>query len=241
MKRISLWAKRHKWSARLLVIIINILLIALAVNVGDLLQQLGIVFPALSITLCSIVCAILFVLYPVGERVSYHRRKIFDILVGGSSFILVLCISNSSTVITPNVTAHAAVYVRPVVSPSAHPVLEFIKIIQSTDVAKLSNRQKLKLLKEQFKRIKKDKSVSDGDKGPLVALSILVALALLYGLAALSCSIACSGSGALAWLVFLGGTTLIVLLLVRTIKRINSGKKRVPRSKRQVDTDAPSK
>lgn len=61
---------------------------------------------------------------------------------------------------------------------------------------------------------------SGAGKGLLIFLTIVGALALLYLLAALSCSIACSGADGLAILVFVAGLGLIVWLSVVVIKRI---------------------
>ena len=60
-----------------------------------------------------------------------------------------------------------------------------------------------------------------GEQVLLIILTILLALLLLYGVAALSCSIACSGADGLAVLVFLLGLGLIVWLTVALIKKIS--------------------
>jgi hypothetical protein len=62
--------------------------------------------------------------------------------------------------------------------------------------------------------------------GQYVALFfvIIAFLLLLFLLAALACGIACSGSDGLAILVFLLGLTLLIFLLVHSIKGIFKNK-----------------
>ena len=89
-------------------------------------------------------------------------------------------------------------------------------------VNKLSQREKLRLIKDQIKTIKHDKDSSKGDKTLLIILSVIIALGLLSGLAALSCSLSCNGSEALALIVGIGGTFLIIFFLALIIKHISN-------------------
>jgi hypothetical protein len=95
-------------------------------------------------------------------------------------------------------------------------------------------KERKKLLKHQIREIKKANDPSKGEKVLLVILSILVALGLLYLVAALSCSIACSGSEAIALLVAIGGTAGVILLLIFVIRAIY-GKRR--KKKEPVSTN----
>jgi hypothetical protein len=74
------------------------------------------------------------------------------------------------------------------------------------------------------------KSKSDSSsKGEKIGLTILVSIAFLaavYGVAALSCSIACSGNEGLAAGVLFGGIALSILLLVVLLKKIWNKSKR---------------
>jgi hypothetical protein len=76
-------------------------------------------------------------------------------------------------------------------------------------------RKNIRYIRQHYRQ------ASGGEKAALIILSILVALALLYVVMALSCGIACSGSEGLALFVALLGTGLIVFLLVWVIKSIN--------------------
>ena len=87
-------------------------------------------------------------------------------------------------------------------------------------------KERKKLLNEQIKGIKSANDMSEGGKIALIFLSVIVALALLYLVAALACEVWCTGSAAAALLVLLGGTALVIFLLVITIRGINGKKKK---------------
>jgi hypothetical protein len=75
-----------------------------------------------------------------------------------------------------------------------------------------------KITKRVEKRIEKWNATSpDGkNRGLNIAFGFLlffVALAAMYLIAALSCTLACEGHGALAWIVFLLGTVGVIFLL----------------------------
>ncbi|MEI9943660.1 MAG: hypothetical protein WDN26_05510, partial [Chitinophagaceae bacterium] len=86
-------------------------------------------------------------------------------------------------------------------------------------------KERKKLLKAQVKEIKKSKELSNGAKAGLIILSSIIALGLLALILGLACDLSCSGADGLAILVGVGGTALIVFLLVLTIRSI-TGKKR---------------
>ena len=105
-------------------------------------------------------------------------------------------------------------------------IKSFILNINNTDVNKLSQRKKINLIKTQIKKIQQQKKTTKGEKTALIVLSVFIALILLYGLAGLSCSISCGGSEALAIIVALAGTFLIIFFLVRIIKAISNPRKK---------------
>ena len=89
-------------------------------------------------------------------------------------------------------------------------------------------KERKKLLKEQVRAIKNSKDPSNGGKAVLIILSVLVALLLIGLIASLACRIACGGSDALAVIVVLGGTALVIWLLIRVIRNINRKKIKEP-------------
>jgi hypothetical protein len=234
MKKISYWAKKHIWQCRLLIILIYILLNVIGIFTGKLLNKVNVVIPELYFIACIIFTIALWILYPdrqnakpgVASSALYVRRKLFDFSLGAVTFLMIIYAGNnwrhlfgeSESVQASNIihlSKDSAIYNNPLIK-------NFIAVIKSMNVNKLGQREKLKLIKDQIKTIKHDKDTSKGEKTVLIILSVIIALGLLIGLAALSCSISCSGSEALALIVGLGGTFLIIFFLARIIKRISN-------------------
>jgi len=90
-------------------------------------------------------------------------------------------------------------------------------------------KEKKKLLKEQIRAIKKADDMATGAKVGLIILSVLVALGLLYLVAALACNLSCSGSAGAATAVMIGGAGLTVFLLIIVIRGI-LGRKKKPKN-----------
>ena len=86
------------------------------------------------------------------------------------------------------------------------------------------------MLKTQLKEIRKADDMSKGEKVALIILSVIVALGLLALVGSAACTLSCNGSDAAALIVAIGGTALVVWLLISVIRRINS-KTRKKRSK----------
>jgi hypothetical protein len=233
MKKISYWAKNHIWQSRLLIILIYILLNVNGIFTGKLLSEVNVIIPEIYFIVCIIFTIVLCIFYPernakpvVSSSVFYVRRKLFDFCLGAVTFLMIIYAGNNwkhlfaksesaqaSNII--HVPKDTAIYNNPLIK-------NFIAVIKSMDVNKLSQREKLRLIKDQIKTIKHDKDTSNGSKALLITLSIIIALILLYGLAGLSCSLSCSGSEALAIIVAIGGTFLIIFFLIRIIKRITN-------------------
>ncbi len=158
------------------------------------------------------------------SSVLYVRRKLFDFSLGAVTFLMIVYAGNNWQHLFLKSHSALATRVTPVSKDSAtenHPLIKkFISDIRSKDVSKLSEREKLRLIKNQVKDINHDKDTSTGVKVLLITLSVIVAVGLLYGLAALSCSISCGGSEALAIIVAALGTALIIFLLIWVIKSI---------------------
>ena len=244
MKQISYWAKKHIWQSRLLIILIYILLNIIGIFTGTLLNEVNVFVPGIYFIACIIFTIALWIWYPhrqnanrsVKPSVLYTRRKLFDFSLGAVTFLMIIYAGNnlghlfikSESAQASNIirfSKDTAIYNNPIIK-------NFITGIKSMDVSKLSQREKLRLIKDQIKAIKQDKENSKSAKILLITLSVIIALGLLYGLAALSCSISCSGSEALAIIVAIGGTVLIIFLLVRVIKRITNSRVRGSSSKR---------
>lgn len=242
MKRISCWAKNHVWQSRLLIVVIYILLNVIGMFTGRLLNELEVILPALYFTVCLIVAGGLLLGYPkktrrnVSSSALYFRRKLYDFSLGAITFLMIVYLGNNWQRIPLQGEFASATKLASVVKDSAanynHDLLKnFIADIKSRDVGKLSQRQKSTLLRDQVKKINKDKELSPLAKAGLIFLSVIVALALLFGLAGLSCSIACSGSEALALIVLAAGTFLIIFFSVRLISNILKPGRRLEKRK----------
>jgi len=240
MKTISYWAKAHKWQSRLLIILIYILLNIIGMFTGKLLQEIGVNLPPLYFTCCVIFTIAAWIMYPSSNATQgktspalYFRRKLFDFSFGAVTFLMIVHAGNNwQHLFTTGGQALAAKIIpvkRVSASENTPHIRKFIAEIKSMDVKQLSEREKLRLIKKQVKAINHDKNTSDTGKALLIGLSVIVALGLLYGLAGLSCSISCGGSEALAIIVAVLGTALIIFLLVRVIKSITRGRVAPPK------------
>lgn len=73
--------------------------------------------------------------------------------------------------------------------------------------------------------IQKADNLSKGDKAGLIDFSVIVALGLVLLVGALACELSCSEYEGAALLVGIGGTALIIFLLLITIRAIKKSKK----------------
>lgn len=233
MKKISLWAKNNKWQARFLIFGIYLLLNLLGITIGWMLNDMQI-----SISVNAFLFFILLFLagmfaYPVKSYSKntgisvYTRQKSCDFILAASTFCMILFIGNKYPHLISN---HSAGYTAanasvsfPVDSmkTSYEKMAAFSEKMKAENGKQLSWKEKKKLLKKQVKEIKASGEISPAGKVLLIILSVLVALGLLYVLAALSCSISCGGAEGLAIAVAVLGTGLIIFLLVRLIRSIN--------------------
>jgi len=238
MKKISYWAKDHIWETRAIIVIIYLLLNAIGIYIGRTLNEINVILPQ-AYFIISVICTILlWAWYPVrngekshGYSTSYVRRKAFDLSLGLVTLFMIIYAGNhwqQLFIKTESAQASKVIRISKDSSVYNHSLIQnFINLINNKDVSKLSQREKVRLIKQQIKTVKKDRETTKGEKTLLIILSVMVALWLLFGLAALSCNISCGGSEALAIMVLIAGTFLIVFFLVRIIKRINH-----PRSKK---------
>jgi hypothetical protein len=233
MRKISIWASHHIWATRFIIIGIYILLNFLGWMLGDLLGLLNIKIHVLSAyTTCFILLAGIAV-YPSKKR--GHRYKKFylvqkssDLILAVSTFFLIVYVGNnffsSQTNNQNNVYAATGNSISTFTTkPSLHPIKSLLSKIFHPSYLNKNLKQKLKAKLHELRRQYKDST--QGEKIALIALSVIVAAGLLYVLAALSCSISCSGSEGAALVVAILGTGLIIFLLVKVIQRINRGPK----------------
>ena len=219
MKSISKWAHGHKWSSRLIIIfLIYPVLNIFGWILGGMISLEGWQFNEGWYYLLAILFILVAANYPRGSKRHtlknfYFRRKISDSLLATLSFCFIVLSGNRSG------------YTESIVAP----VFATVKNLSAATTEKPSVKKEKKALKKLFKKLlHKYRKASDGEKVLLIILTIVVALALIYLLAALSCSIACGGAEGLAYVVFtlgLGGIVFGVVRVIRSISRKSRKKK----------------
>ncbi len=235
MKQVSYWAKENVVKSRLLIVTFWILLNTIGLFVGKLFREIEIDMPKNFLYICCIVLTILWIKYPqkANKKAKEHNnfyacRKTFDCLLCVTTLVLIVYTGNHWRNLNANLNSATASSVLTFPKDSANSktllLKHFVDDVKSKDISKLSNSEKSKIIKKQISVIKANKDLTKGEKTLLIILSIVVASFLLFGIAALSCSLACSGMEGLAALVALGGTALIVFLLVKVLKKLQHKK-----------------
>lgn len=215
MKQFSTWAAANKWAARMSIFVLYLVLNISGLLVGDLFFLSGLSFSNTFVCAVVIFCIAGLAFYPLKKERSrykdfYRARKTFDALLITCTFLFVVAIGNGNSFFSVHFNNNSsAAYASTVNNTIEKPG------------KKLSKKSLLKKLKDNIRQIRKlyDEG-SKTEKTLLVILTIIVALLALFGIAALSCNLSCSGSEALALIVGIGGTALIIFLMVRVIKKI---------------------
>lgn len=240
MKKISWWAKMHKSYARIIIVVSFIFLNALAFFTGYFLNQLGIFFSQASLFGFFFIFLLAFIGYPAKNQKQKKRKpsgyylfqKSCDLILAASTFCMIVCLSNRPETLFgfyPHVKAFAITFpAKDSAVKHYKSVSDFYSSLKDGKGNQLKWKERKKLLKEQVRAIKKDNDLSKGAKITLIILSVLAAAGLFLLVAALSCNLSCAGSGAAAALVGIGGTALIIFLLIWALRAIN-GKQRKKR------------
>lgn len=247
MKKISLWAKNHPWSARFIIIFSFGLLNIAAIITGILLDELAVTLPPAMLTAVVAVYFISILFYPhkhekrkLTPALFYIQQKTCDAILAAAAFFIMVCISNDrfrSLQYFPSL--HAATTSKPL-PPIDSTVKKYKSIAAFSASLKDENgnqlkwKERKKLLKEQVRAIKKSKDISEGGKVALIILSVIVALGLIALVTALACELSCNGSDTAAAIIGIGGTALIVFLLVIAIRAITGRKRKKAIIKEQV-------
>jgi uncharacterized membrane protein YwzB len=222
MKKISRWGKRNPWKTRLIIVLVQLVLAAYAALLGIWLYAQGWALPGylLSIGILLFLPACFF--YPDKRsrfqffRHTYFRQKALDMFLIAVSLVMVMSVSNyyTNAAMTENQPYRAELTVNKTHSKQLKSERKDLR--QQLKQHRQTLKAEVKAIVGQMKTQK-----VTGEQVLLIILTILLALLLLYGVAALSCSIACSGADGLAVLVFLLGLGLIVWLSIVLIKKIS--------------------
>lgn len=245
-KQLSFWAREHKWASRFIIVFSLIIMNILGIITGLLFSDLSMTFSKWFLILSLIIFGIAWLKYPTRKQNrSYTFRKTCDSILIGTTFLMFVYFGNRQ--ITP---FDSQILFASVVNNSSLPkdstktyksVEEFKKSLYDKSGKPLKWKERKKLLKEQVKAIKKDKTMSDGGKTGLIILCVLLAVILAYGVAALSCSLSCAGSdGAAVAVAVLGlaGVVLLTIFLIRGIlKKSKKEKEKEPKPENPVSTN----
>jgi membrane protease YdiL (CAAX protease family) len=230
MYKISNWASTHVWPARIIIVCAFVLITVLALFIGGALQLFEITIP-LSLFYSSVALfLIIFLIYPDKKysrrfKNFYQYHKTCDSILLSATFFFLICIGNRPEYLL-RLAQPASAAVPYSITTNTKPSIEKEKSIRPL-LKKLSKKAlEHALIKKMAQLRKAYQDTSKGGKIALIILSVIVALALLFLLAGLSCNIACSGADGLAVLVLLLGTGVIVFFLARVIQRITKGPRR---------------
>ncbi len=234
MRKISVWANRNKIKARIALSFCFIMLYATGLYCGHLFKTAGITISFLLLIPAGILYLGMQLYFPtdaekksLGMRRYFNRSRISHFFLSLSLFMLLLFLGNrpeylfkqsllatkasASSLLPGDSTQH---YWNPVV---------FRSMMKDANGKKLKLKERKKLLRQQISAIQHSKS-TDGEKALLIALAIIVALGLMYLVAALSCAIICSDAAFLGILTLGVGAFLIVFGLIKVIRSITKGK-----------------
>jgi hypothetical protein len=235
MRKISYWARRHKWHARILIILAFVLLNYVGLQLGFLLHDMKIAVRGFSFFVILYFAGL--VLYPfkfmrswMSSSKYYVRQKLCDALLITSTFLMIVFIGNHSDETLFMQEAQATVVVpsdlpKDSTIKSYKTIAAFAASMKDKNGKTLKWKERKKLLKEQIRAVKKADDLSKGAKTALIILSVLVAALLEMLVLGLACNLSCSGSDAAAIFVGLGGTALVIFLTILVIRGITNKKK----------------
>jgi hypothetical protein len=226
MKQLSYWAKVNPQIARIFIILIYILINIAGLIAGSLLWASGIQLKGSFMFVLAVTVVSLYVIYP--KKAVYYKRKIFHGLMAVCTFLIITVFGNQLHSPNPQIffvnTTQAVTHIANIDKHNIH---------EPTNIKKEKRLQK-KEARSLWKKLAAKDDRSKAAKIFLIVLTVIIALGLLYLLAALSCTIACSGAEALAVLVAIAGTFGIVFGSIRIIQHI-LGKER---KKKRVKSSA---
>jgi uncharacterized membrane protein YiaA len=249
MRKLSYWGKHHKQAARLIIIFSLLLLTIIGYYTGTWMSELALSVPESILFLAVFFYIIGVIAYPQQQgshktsktKKFYFRQKVCDTGLVISTFVMIVYLTNHPETFIHSIVPANAASVNSLILPKDSSVKtyksirEFSASIKDKDGNMLKWKERKKLLKEQVRSIKRADNLSKGDKAGLIFLAVIVALGLSLLVGALACQISCGGSEGAALLVGIGGTALIIYLLIITIRSIKNGKK--PRKSQPVSSD----
>ncbi len=202
MKWLGKWGRNHMYQAQLIIVLCYALLFALYHFYGQVLQGGDIKIPKALVYVCLTVAAVVYTVHElvhrhvfIGNRFVFLKLSCMVILSFSFFGLLVVSTQPAGTFPLYQVKSYAA-----------YPVPK------KSGMANASG-----ILSHEVKQTNKP---SIGGQIALIALVILLSALLELVIAALSCSIACSGNSFLAVAVLVFGTSGVAVLAVYLIRNI---------------------
>jgi hypothetical protein len=227
MKRLSLWARHHKWSARLLIVACYVVLNTAGFLIGDLLLLMGITVSSYLIYRAVLAALAAFALYPHRKEKHrypdyYLRQKACDAVLITTTFLLVIgAVNGRHSTTTPFQLIQAGAIVPSTANSSR--TLGTEKPVKKTTIFKKIGTT----LTHAFQKVRNYyKRLDTSHKILLTTLVALLAIAALYGVVAWACSLSCSGPEAVGWIVLVGGTGVVLFLMLWAARAINRAYRR---------------
>ncbi|MEO6456524.1 MAG: hypothetical protein ABIN97_20780 [Ginsengibacter sp.] len=235
MKKISLWAKQNKTSARFLVVFIKIALAFMACYTGNKLYQIHVSMPIVLVGVSAVVSLIAAILYPskklnqLSKHQLYVRQKSCDFILSACTFIIILTIVNNQDTIKPSLSSAGFASII-----KKHPAKaeEILASLSYRDKSSLTRMEKRILKKEFVKQLKiyaiakVNADKENANNSLAIILTIIVAIGLLGLLAAIVCNLSCSGADVAAGIVGILGLVAIIWGSVLVINHINRKSKK---------------
>jgi hypothetical protein len=241
MKKISIWGRKNRGSARILIILLNLALALLGIQTGILLVKMNFHFSPLAFYLVLLVFISALFVYPQRnrswslqlKRKFYRIQKACDFILAFCSFLMISFFSENSSEATGSKLSFPFLSTLSASNGAKPTADEILLSLQHRSKKDLTRSEKRTLKHEFFKQAKV--YVIEKAKGNdqialkffLVLCTLAAAVGVGYLVGALACSLACSGMDGLAVLVALLGLGGIIFGSIKLIKAIShiSGKK----------------
>ncbi len=232
-KRVSLWASKNKRVSQILIVFIHILLLYIAIILGNLFFQLGVYFSSIYIWIDLAIFATLSLNYPNNKSIFRSQginffvfRKFTDFVIVLLSFLLLVVITNSNQrngelkLESLSVDQLTASVIGPTVlkQNSSGEVTMSVKKSRSDSLKNNKNRPRFKIFLQENKKLEKTK----GEKIIYTILALFGSIVLITILALLTCDLACSGATVAALFVSIlgvGGVLFLFFLIMRNLHK----------------------
>jgi hypothetical protein len=219
MKKISVWAKKHKRLSWLIITLINIGVYLCAISVGALLDQTGIHLNVTFLLLILLVIMISLLIYPLitNDQKHYTFKKGIEFTVGMAVFFCICFLYNTNNRFYAmhtynNLQGSFSVQKKYTSKDSINTSTHYF--------SKKEIRQEKRKFRSMF--FKKEQS-NEKSTGTKILLTLLICLGAIVGIAAvatLGCAISCGGAEALGLIIAILGLAGVIWLIIIGLSRV---------------------